>query len=147
MTDIIGRWKIKEALRFNDQFERIWISRESILNDAELHEDEKQFIKMEIIFTADGLLKVVMPLPADVPPEEVKAAVQAGELRLYDDSTMLLEEHPWQIQDGRLLYDTGRPAATAGETPSSWEEIPIENGMLHFRSFHLTKTSHQGLCP
>lgn len=139
MTDVIGRWRIQEVLRFNDAFERIWVSREEVLADDTLDDSEKQTLTMEMIFTGDGVLKMVMPLPEGIPQEELDAALQSGELSLYDDKTMILEEHPWKCEDGKLLYDTGMKGEVFGEAVSSWDELKEENGMLRMMMYRLTK--------
>ena len=137
--DIIGRWSIQEVLRFNDNFERIWVDRETILSDDTLNDSEKQVLHMEMIFTEDGKIKTVMPLPESIPQEEIDEAIASGEISLYDEKTMLLEEHPWKRENGKIMYDTGAKIELFGEPVSSWEELKEEDGLLRMMTFRLKK--------
>lgn len=137
--DIIGKWSIQEVLRFNDNFERIWVDRETILSDDTLNDSEKQVLHMEMIFTEDGKIKTVMPLPESIPQEEIDEAIASGEISLYDEKTMLLEEHPWKRENGKIMYDTGAKIELFGESVSSWEELKEEDGLLRMMTFRLKK--------
>ncbi len=137
--DIIGKWSIQEVLRFNDNFERIWVDRETILSDDTLNDSEKQVLHMEMIFTEDGKIKTVMPLPESIPQEEIDEAIASGEISLYDEKTMLLEEHPWKRENGKIMYDTGAKIELFGEPVSSWEELKEEDGLLRMMTFRLKK--------
>ena len=141
MTDsIIGRWKIQALRLFNDRYEQIWVEAPAILADKDHIDSDKKMLQMDILFTEDGFIKMLMPVPEDIPPEEITAAVQSGELTLYDEKTMLLHAFPYRYDNGKLLYDTGfggsggrrrssrvRPGtsrATWRNTPS-WRRAPI----------------------
>ena len=137
--DIIGKWSIQEVLRFNDNFERIWVDRETILSDDTLNDSEKQVLHMEMIFTEDGKIKTVMPLPESIPQEEIDEAIASGEISLYDEKTMLLEEHPWKRENGKIMYDTGAKIELFGGPVSSWEELKEEDGLLRMMTFRLKK--------
>lgn len=137
--DIIGKWSIQEVLRFNDNFERIWVDRETILSDDTLNDSEKQVLHMEMIFTEDGKIKTVMLLPESIPQEEIDEAIASGEISLYDEKTMLLEEHPWKRENGKIMYDTGAKIELFGEPVSSWEELKEEDGLLRMMTFRLKK--------
>lgn len=137
--DIIGKWSIQEVLRFNDNFERIWVDRETILSDDTLNDSEKQVLHMEMIFTEDGKIKTVVPLPESIPQEEIDEAIASGEISLYDEKTMLLEEHPWKRENGKIMYDTGAKIELFGEPVSSWEELKEEDGLLRMMTFRLKK--------
>ncbi len=137
--DCIGTWKIKEVLKFNENFERVWTDVDDILADETLEDSAKQMMVMQVIFSEDGLIRMVMPLPEGIPQEELDEALASGELKLWDEKTMLLEEHPWKMENGKLMYDTGMKGEVFGEAVSSWDEITEENGMLRLLSYRLTR--------
>lgn len=137
--DCIGTWKIKEVLKFNENFERVWTDVDDILADETLEDSAKQMMVMQVIFSEDGLIRMVMPLPEGIPQEELDEALASGELKLWDEKTMLLEEHSWKMENGKLMYDTGMKGEVFGEAVSSWDEITEENGMLRLLSYRLTR--------
>ncbi len=140
MTDsIIGRWKIQALRLFNDRYEQIWVEAPAILADKDHIDSDKKMLQMDILFTEDGFIKMLMPVPEDIPPEEITAAVQSGELTLYDEKTMLLHAFPYRYDNGKLLYDTGFGGSGAEGQENFWEEIIQENGMLQWMRYRLQK--------
>ena len=74
MTDsIIGRWKIQALRLFNDRYEQIWVEAPVILADKDHIDSDKKMLQMDILFTEDGFIKMLMPVPEDIPPEEISA--------------------------------------------------------------------------
>ena len=50
---LVGRWKIVEAIRFNENFEHEWVPIEEILADEELEPEDKIMYYSFMDFTED----------------------------------------------------------------------------------------------
>ena len=134
--NIVGKWKISEAMVLNKDLTRTWRSASDILADDTLDDDVKQSVGFGYVFTDDGKALTIFLIPEDMPKEELDEALSSGEASLYDDSTLVLEEKAWKEEDGKLLYDTGMKGEVLGEAVSPWTEIiPTADGieMLSFR--------------
>lgn len=68
--------------------------------DNELRE-RRTMIGTEIRVCDNGEFYMLMPLPADVPKEEIDAAVEAGEIKSYD-GMMYDSPMKWEERDGEL---------------------------------------------
>ncbi|MBQ6552486.1 MAG: hypothetical protein IJL83_02590 [Clostridia bacterium] len=85
-------------------------------------------------FTADHKVVQWMKLPAGVSEEEIKAALEAGEISGYKDGMFTAGgEKEWKAVDGRYYYNTGEHRELFGEEQSPWDELAFdENGLLPF---------------
>ncbi len=137
--DITGIWKIKEALRFNDNYEREWVSVESILADENTDPSDKRMLGSKVLFDVDGFIKMMMPVPEDIPQEEIDEALASGELELYGDNMMVYEKYPYKTEDGKLMFRTNVRGEILGEEIDPWAEIKEADGILEFFAYHLEK--------
>lgn len=135
-----GFWKIKEVLKFNDQFERVWTDVPQLLDDPETDDSDKRLLSSFFDFRDDGIIAAVMPLPEGISQEEIDQAVAEGELELYGDGLMCYEKYPWKFEDGKISINTGAQGEILGEAISPWMEIPEDNGILTLFSYHLIKS-------
>ena len=105
--------------------------------EMELNERRKM-IETEIRICEDGMWYMLMPLPEGVSEEEVKAAVEAGEISLYDG---MMCEHPmkWEERDGQLWYDTGIEGEFMGEAVDTWAKAIDEDGYFAFINIRFVK--------
>ena len=86
-------------------------------------------------FTPDGKINTWMKIPDDVSEEEIKEAVEAGEIAAVDNGYMLAEQKEWFEEDGKFFYDTEEYREIAGEEQSSVDELTFdEEGLLNFGS-------------
>ncbi|MBQ7671284.1 MAG: hypothetical protein IJS45_11305 [Clostridia bacterium] len=86
-------------------------------------------------FTTDGKINTWMKLPEDVSEEEIREAVEAGEIAAVDNGYMLAEQKEWFEEDGKFFYDTEEYREIAGEEQSSVDELTFdEEGLLNFGS-------------
>ena len=89
----------------------------------------------EYEFTPDGRIVCWMKIPEDVPEDELKAALDAGEIIGLRDGFFALEEKSWTERDGKLLYDTGEVREVFGAAESSFDELRFDDeGLLTFGS-------------
>jgi len=138
--EIIGKWNIAETQVFNSKTLKLdWRSAADILADENAEDYVKESLAYSYIFTEDGKVLVVMPIPADVPKEEIEAEAASGELTLYDGSTMILEEKAWKEEDGKFFFDSEAKGEVLGEEVSSWVEIKETADGIELMTYRLTK--------
>ncbi|MBQ3196211.1 MAG: hypothetical protein IJB65_07070 [Clostridia bacterium] len=148
----IGRWKFDSIGTIDDERGLVYLNAEEYLkapmpyideNDEEAVADElkerKMMISMQIEIAADGKLYYLSPLPEGVTDEEVKAAVEAGEITLYDGMTTQ-SPTAWEDRDGEFWYDTGIEGEFFGEKTDSWAKAIDENGYFNFMNIRFVKT-------
>ncbi|MDO4842178.1 MAG: hypothetical protein Q3982_05825 [Phoenicibacter congonensis] len=97
------------------------------------------FQHYSFIFTEDGRALTTFALPEDMPKEELDELLASGEMKLYDDSTMILEEKAWKEEDGKLFYDTEAKAEVLGEKLSSWVSIKQTADGIELLMYRLVK--------
>lgn len=134
-----GKWKLKEVLTFNEDFERVWKSVDELLADESIDDSDKRLYSMMLEFSDDGFIRMMMAIPEDVPQDEIDAAVQSGELEIFENNMMVFEKHQWKEADGKIMYDTGVKGEVFGEPVDPWEEIKEEDGMIKMLTYHLVK--------
>lgn len=135
---LVGRWKIVEAIRFNENFEQEWVPVETILADEDLDPQDKSMYSSVMDFTEDGRVLNLAPLPEGVSQEEIDEAVKAGQIELYD-GYMKLTEYNWKTENGKYYFDTHIKGEVLGEEVSSWMEIPIIDGKIEIMTFRIAK--------
>ena len=135
---LVGRWKIVEAIRFNENFEHEWVPIEEILADEELEPEDKIMYYSFMDFTEDGRVLNLAPLPDGVSQEEIDEAVKAGQIELYD-GYMKLTEYNWKTENGKNYLDTRIKGEFLGEEVSSWIEIPVIDGKIEIVSIRIAK--------
>ena len=138
--NIIGKWNVAEAQVLNrSTFKLDWRTAADIMADDSLEDYEKQAISYSYFFTEDGKALTLFPIPADMPKEEIDAAIASGEAKLFDEKTIVLEEKAWKEEDGKLFYDTQAKAEVLGEKLSSWVEIKQTENGIELMAYRLIK--------
>lgn len=139
-----GKWVFHSVITFNEENEKIMMSPEEYLNspmeyidetDPEAVADElrerNQLIRSQVAVTEDGKLYMLLPIPEGVTQEEVDAAVESGEINLYDG--MLTENAiPCEERDGQLW------ANFSGEE-DSFTQISCDDGCIELMNFKYTR--------
>ena len=136
--DLIGRWKIVEAIRFDENFKPEWASIEEILADEELEPEDKIMYSSFMDFTEDGRVLNLAPIPEELSQEDIDEAVKSGEMELYD-GYIKLSEHRWKAEDGKYYFDTHIKGEFLGEELSSWVEIPVIDGKIEILTSRIVK--------
>lgn len=146
----LGKWKFHSIGEFGEDGIK-YLSAEEYLaapmpyideNDPDEVEMElnerRKMIGTEIRICEDGVWYMLMPLPEGVSEEEVKAAVEAGEISLYDG---MMCERPmkWEERDGQLWYDTGIEGEFMGEAVDTWAKAIDEDGYFAFINIRFVK--------
>ena len=104
------------------------------IDDDEYNESMSAFGAI-VEFTADHKVLEWMPLPAGVSEDEIKAALEEGEIAGYKDGMFCMGEKEWKAVDGRYYYNSGEERELFGEAQSPWDELAFdEDGLLPFGS-------------
>ena len=135
---LVGRWKIVEAIRFNENFEHEWVPVETILADEDIDPQDKSMYSSFMDFTEDGRVLNLAPLPDGVSQEEIDEAVKAGQIELYD-GYMKLTEYRWKTENGKYYLDTNIQGEVLGEEVSPWEEISVVDGIMETMTVRVAK--------
>ena len=135
---LIGKWKIVEAIRFNENFQPEWAPVEEILADADLEPEDKIMYSSFMDFTEDGRVLNLAPIPEELSQEDIDEAVKSGEMELYD-GYIKLSEYRWKAEDGKYYFDTHIKGEFLGEELSSWVEIPVIDGKIEILTSRIVK--------
>lgn len=135
---LVGRWKLVEAIRFNENFEPEWAPIEEILADDDLEPEDIAMYSAVMDFKEDGRVLNLAPIPENLSQEEIDEAVKNGEMELYD-GYMLLSENRWKTENGKYYFDTNVKGEILGEEISSWAEISVIDGKMEIMTSRVVK--------
>ena len=143
MTDIVGRYEVAEAMSFLDG-EFAMHTREAVAADVERRvaageldgdgaAEELQPFGCVIEFTADHRVVEWIKAPAGVSEDELKAALEEGEIAAYADGMIALGEKEWKALGGKYYYNSGEERELFGEAQSPWDELSFGgDGLLAY---------------
>ena len=141
---IVGKYRVAKAMAMlNGDFgifpaEEVKADLDRQLAAGEIDEDEYHNSLMIfdtiVEFTADHKVIQWMKLPEGVSDEQIKEAVEEGEIYAVADGYFADSRiKPWKAVDGKYYYDTGETREVFGEKQSSWDELTVnEEGLLPF---------------
>ena len=137
--DLIGRWKIVEAIRFDENFKPEWASIEEILADEELEPEDKIMYSSFMDFTEDGRVLKLSPIPEDLSQEELDEVVENCEYELYE-GYIKLAEYSWKTENGKYYFvDTHIKGEMLGEEVPSLVELKIVDGVMDLTTLRIMK--------
>jgi len=137
-VNLVGIWKVKEALTFDEDGGK-WISFQECMDREDMNDEIKSFLSARFVFDPGGSLKIVMDIPEAAPQEEIDRAAAEGKVKLFDSRSMIVEEHPWKEEDGKYYYDSGIQGEVLGEPVSSWMEIQETEDGIEWMIYRLVK--------
>ena len=136
--NLVGIWKVKEALAFDEDGGK-WLPVQECMDREDMDDETKSFLSARFVFEPDGLFKIVMAIPDGVPQEKIDQAAAAGEIRLFDSRSMIVEEHPWTEENGKYYYYSGIQGEVLGEPVSPWMEIQETEDGIEWMAYRLVK--------
>jgi len=135
----LGKWKFASMMSFSDEGERVWLTPEQLMAQPIEEEDEEvashekkerqQMIDTVLEVAEDGKMYALMPIPADVPQEEIDEAVKKYGIKLRN-GYMEMEAHEWEDRDGVFYYNSGIRGEFLGEETDPWLKGSDEEGNL-----------------
>ena len=140
MTNLTGKWKVAEAMQFNDEkCQMEWTSIETILAKEDQDRETIMLLNTMVIFQEDGTIDFLCPLPEGVSQAEIDAALAAGQLKLKDGMMQMDQKH-WKEEDGKILADTGAEGEVLGEKVGPWEEVKeVDGDKIEIMMYRLKK--------
>lgn len=137
--DLVGRWKVVEAIRFDENFKPEWASIEEILADEELEPEDKIMYSSFMEFTEDGRVLSLSPIPEDLSQEEIDEVIENCEYELYE-GYIKLAEYSWKTENGKYYFvDTHIKGEILGEEVSSCVELNIVDGVMDLTTLRIMK--------
>ena len=139
---IVGRYEVAKACSvIGDDFRlctRAEIEAEmKRMQDAGEEPDDDMLSAFSAIveISADHKIYQWMKLPDGVSDEDIKEAIEAGEITAVKDGYFCLGSNEWKCLDGKYYYDTKEHREVFGEIRSPWDELTFdEEGLLNFGS-------------
>lgn len=140
MISLIGKWRIAQALQFDDKTNDMkWTKVEDILAGEDVDRDTIMMLNSIAEFDEDGRLLMLAPLPEGVSQKDIDAAVAAGKIKLKD-GRMYFEEKHWKVEDGENYTDTMPEGEVLGEKVGPWEKVTeFEDGTIVFLTYRLAR--------
>ena len=137
--NLIGKWKIAASLTYTDEGKQVWKTVEEIAADPETDPFDLDMYQSTFVFSDDGFVRTIVALPEDTPQEEIDAAVEAGEIELYEPGFIAMEKTAWKEEGGKYFFDSGVEGEVLGEKVDSWTEIiPTDDG-IQYAVFRLVR--------
>ena len=143
LTEIVGKYRVAKMMGMvGDNF--ALFTKDEIAEDLKKKVEAGEMAEEEtaetlspfdyvIEFAEDRKIKTWMKVPAGVTEEQIKEAIEAGEIGEVVDGYFVIEEKDWKSVGGKYYYDTGEYREIFGEVKSPWDEIaPDENGYIPF---------------
>ncbi len=143
MTGIEGRYEVAKMLTMiGDDF--------GLFTRAEVEADIKKrteegtcdeyeaseslsFFNSIVEFTSDRKVITWMKVPEGVSEEEMKEALEAGEIKAVKDGYFYSDESAYKSVGGKFYYNSGSESELFGEKQSPWQELKFdEEGLLDF---------------
>ena len=145
MTDIVGTYEVAKA--FSMVGGKLGLhAKDDVLADlearkaaGEIDDDEirssTSMFDMRVEFTADHKLLTWMKIPDGITDEQIKEAIEAGEIGEVKDGFFAGKEQEWKAVDGKYYYNTNEHRELFGEEQSPWDELKTdEEGLIDFSS-------------
>ncbi len=143
MTDIVGTYKVAETMAFIDDdfklfpveviLEDLKKKLESGEIDEEEYADSLKSTEIIVEFTPEHTVTQWMKLPGGISEEEIKAALEEGEIKAVKNGMFSAGENEWKALDGKYYFNSNEQREVFGEEQSPWDELTFdENGLMNF---------------
>lgn len=99
--------------------------------DAEEAAETLNAFATKVEFTDDHRMIWWMKVPAGVPEDAIKAALESGEISDYKDGMFARGVKEWKAVGGKYYYNTEEQREVFGEVKSPWDELVLtEDGTI-----------------
>ena len=134
----VGKWKVKEVISFNENFEMVWKTIDELAASASEDDDNSVSVYQNSITvfneSHDEIKKEekMMPIPEGATAEELEDV----EIR---DGMAVIDTKQWKNEDGKNLYNSEIQGEVLGEEVSPWIEIKEVGDMIELESIRLAR--------
>ena len=152
LNAIVGRYETEKMLAMvggefglftKDEVKADYQKRRSAGEDVDDEEaGTLRFFESITEFTPDHKVVTWMKIPDGVSEEEIRAAVEAGQIGEVKDGYFKGEEKEWKAVNGKYYYNTGEYREIFGEVKSPWDElVPDSEGRIPLEAEVLRRIS------
>ena len=135
--DLIGKWKIKQALSFDPDNGLVWKPVDQIVVSDDDEQMEKLYRESITVFNENGTVETLLPFcKEDYTKEQLDALSQEVCIR---DGMIIIGTKEWKNEDGKNLYNTETEGEILGETISPWVEVKEIDGMIELEAIRLER--------
>ena len=130
----VGKWKVKEVISFNENFEMVWKTIDELAASASEDDDNSVSVYQNSItvFNDNGTVETIMPIPEGATAEELE------DVRIRDGMAVI-DTKQWKNEDGKNLYNSEIQGEVLGEEVSPWIEIKEVGDMIELESIRLAR--------
>ena len=130
----VGKWKVKEVISFNENFEMVWKTIDELAASASEDDDNSVSVYQNSItvFNDNGTVETIMLIPEGATAEELEDV----EIR---DGMAVIDTKQWKNEDGKNLYNSEIQGEVLGEEVSPWIEIKEVGDMIELESIRLAR--------
>ena len=115
-------------------------TKEEVVASGEADEDTLKAFDCVVEMTDDHKVIEWMKLPEGLGEDDVKAALEAGEIKAVKDGYFTMGEKEWKAADGVYYYNTGEHRELFGEEQSPWDKLEFDaDGTLPFGGMMVLK--------
>ena len=130
----VGKWKVKEVISFNENFEMVWKTIDELAASASEDDDNSVSVYQNSItvFNDNGTVETIMPIPEGATAEELEDVE-------ISDGMAVIDTKQWKNEDGKNLYNSEIQGEVLGEEVSPWIEIKEVGDMIELESIRLAR--------
>lgn len=129
-----GKWKVSSVEVYNDEYAKEWVDADAVISDENINDSFKLMLRSVFVFSEDGYIKRLVPVPEEFDKDIIEKAIEDGEIELCEGS-ILADKHRYKVDGDRIFF---KPLNFGNEEPP-WTEIPNLDGKLQFFMFRLEK--------
>lgn len=126
VNEVLGQWRIKSVLSFDDDFNAKYFTMEEMLEKDD-DKDTRMLAISVLEFTPDGNIEMKIPIEkTGYTVEQVEA-----EGMPVKDGYVMMDSRQWKEKDGEVYSKTGMEGEVLGEKVDGWEKFePNEEGLV-----------------
>ncbi|MBO4781773.1 MAG: hypothetical protein J5522_05205 [Lachnospiraceae bacterium] len=126
--NVLGEWELVSAHGFDAAtFKQVWITNEE-LNLLPEDNFNKMMANATFDFKDNGKVTMISctgKTVDDVPADELKEAVDAGQVIVVDNDIFMARDMDWKEEDGNVLIDSGERGEVLGEAINPWKPVEV----------------------
>ena len=131
--NVLGVWELVSAYGFDAAtFKQVWITNTD-LNLLPADNYNRMMANATFDFKDNGkvtMFSCIGKTVDDVPADDLKAAVDAGQVIVVDKDLYMAHDMDWKEEDGNILVNTGESGEILGEAVNPWKAVEVLGNTL-----------------
>ena len=131
--NVLGVWELVSAYGFDAAtFKQVWITNTD-LNLLPADNYNRMMANATFEFKDNGkvtMFSCIGKTVDDVPADDLKAAVDAGQVIVVDKDLYMAHDMDWKEEDGNILVNTGESGEILGEAVNPWKAVEVLGNTL-----------------